>query len=46
MGSNTNRRNAAGPVPYNYKGKCKVELSQNNNAISMYIYCGPFASLC
>ena len=28
------------------KGKRKVELYQNNNAISTYIYCGPFASLC
>ena len=28
------------------KGKRKVELCQNNNAISMFIYCGAFASLC
>ena len=28
------------------KGKRKAELCQNNNAISMLIYCGPFASLC
>ena len=47
MGSNTNRRNAA-KDQYRIitKGKRKVELCQNNNAISMFIYCGAFASLC